>query len=123
MPANISVCRNGGCRVYGYDVSVSAGTAANEIAVALIDACNTLSDACRVKSILTKALIDYLENEGLPTDGLNQCQDTFCVSSSSTAVVFYMGQNRLVYTGAGVGNPATQTVNVQLPFTCDNVFA
>lgn len=124
MPANISVCRNGECRVYGYSVTIQAGANAGEIDVNLIDTCSTLNDFCRTKTILVRALVDWLSNEGESTEGLMPCRDTYCVSQTNTGLACFSAENKITYTNpSGVVPASSQTVNVPLPMTCDNIFA
>ena len=124
MPSNISVCRNGECRVYGYPVTIQPGADAGEIDVTLIDTCTSLNDFCRAKDILVRALVDWLSNEGESTEGLMPCRDTYCIGQTNAGLACISGEKKITYTNpSGVVPADAQTVVVSLPMTCDNIFA
>jgi hypothetical protein len=126
MAINFSACSSRECHITGYDVVIEDGPdAGNEIQAAIVDPCNTLHDKCRAKSILMKALSDWLDANGTAAE-----QDIYasccyaggaCGSKGGPDMTYYPGTQVLVLVTTATAPVSPETGNVPLPLDCDTV--
>lgn len=111
------------CHITGYNVVIEAGDEADTVKLTLVDTCNSLSGACRAKTILIKAYKDYLADNGASTDVLANCKYASMCPQGGPNMTYYHYDYVLEVAESSVLPPTEElTVFVDLPLDCtDNV--
>jgi hypothetical protein len=120
MPANFNRCSNRACHITGYDVIVSEAPEVGLVQFQLVDDCNTLHDAVRVKYILVRALKDWL--------AFNDASDAICASclypTGGPGMTFIHATSTLLFETSVAAPVVPVVVNVPLPLPENvNLFA
>ena len=120
-PANFARCSNIKGFISGYDVTVGDQGTANTIRLVLVDPNNSMQNSEQAKTLLMKALDDYLVGASQAAVVYKNCPS--CERSQGAAgMTFYAGSKTLDFTAPALAVPASPVLgNVPLPLNCDVV--
>ncbi len=109
--------------ISGYDVTVADQGDANTIRLVLVDPNNSMQNSESAKTILMKALDDYLAGASEDAVVYKSCPNCCERSQGSEGMTFFPGLKTLDFTAAGLGAVAGGSVlgNVPLPLKCEDV--
>tara|TARA_B110000495_G_C22530235_1_gene322560 strand:+ start:117 stop:500 length:384 start_codon:yes stop_codon:yes gene_type:complete len=117
-PVNFSRCSQIKGFVTGYEVIVADDSAANTILLTLVDPVNSMQNSEQAKTILMKALDDYLVGASQTAAVYASCP---CCerSQGGPGMTFYAGSKVLKFTASGLTKPGTAVKGtVPLPLKC-----
>ncbi len=121
-PTDFSRCRQMKGFISGYDVTVADQGTANTLRLVLVDPNNSMQNSEHAKTILMKALDDYLAGAGQDAVVYADCKNCCERSHGSAGMTFFAGTKTLDYVASGLvvpGSPVTGTV--PLPLKCADV--
>ena len=120
-PTNFARCSKIKGFISGYDVTVAAQGTAETIRLVLVDPNNSMQNSEQAKTLLMKALDDYLAGAGQDPVVYASCPS--CERSHGAAgITFFAGSKTLDFTAAGLVVPGSSVLgNVPLPLKCSDV--